>query len=77
MFIYLNPQSLVDGTVWEGLGSVTLFKEICHWHWALSFQDSWHSQFYLLLVDKDVSSHELLQRHAYLLATMPLTMMII
>lgn len=38
MFIYLNSQSLVDRTVWEGLGTVNLFEKIGHWLWALRFR---------------------------------------
>lgn len=29
--IYLNVWFLVSGTVWEGLGGVTLLEVVCHW----------------------------------------------
>ena len=35
--IYLNTQSPVSGTVWEGLGAVALLEEVSHWGWALKF----------------------------------------
>lgn len=30
-FRCLNPWSLFSGTVWEGLGGVTLLDKVCHW----------------------------------------------
>lgn len=30
----------VGRTVLEGLGDVTLLEELCHWVWALKFQNS-------------------------------------
>lgn len=65
-------------TQWLALGSVTLFEELCHWHWALRFQKTpgIPSSLYLLLVDKDISSRLLLQPHVYLLAAMPFAIVI-
>ena len=33
----LNSWSSVSGTLWEGLGGVTLSQELCHWGWTLRF----------------------------------------
>lgn len=46
--IYLNSWSPVGETVWERLGYMVLFGEICHWRQMLGFQKStqwpYHSQ---------------------------------
>lgn len=34
--MYLNPGSPDGGAVWEGLGSMALVEEDCHWGRALS-----------------------------------------
>ena len=49
----LNSWIPVGGTVWEGLGGVALFEEVCHWEWALKFPVC---SLYLLLVVQDVNS---------------------
>ena len=36
--IYLNTWSPVGRTVLEGLESMALLEEVCHWGWALRFQ---------------------------------------
>jgi hypothetical protein len=36
--ICLNAWLSVGGTVWEGLGGVAFWKEVCHRGWALKFQ---------------------------------------
>ena len=38
--ICLDTWSSVGRTVWEGLGGVVLLKKLCHWRWALRFQNS-------------------------------------
>jgi hypothetical protein len=38
LIYYLNTQSQVGGTIWEGLGSVAILEEVCPWGWALRFQ---------------------------------------
>jgi hypothetical protein len=40
MLIYLNAWSPVGGTVWEGLGDVALFEEICDWGAGWCFEVS-------------------------------------
>lgn len=35
---YLNVWFTVDGTVWEGVGGVAPWGEVCHCSWALMFQ---------------------------------------
>ena len=50
MIIYLNVWSLVDGTVWKGLGGIALIDEVRHWGEDLRFQKlKYHSQFSLSL----------------------------
>jgi hypothetical protein len=34
-----NAWSPTGGTVWEGLRGVSLLEEVCHWGWALWFQE--------------------------------------
>jgi hypothetical protein len=37
VFEFLTP---VGGSVWERLGSVGCLEEVCHWEWALKFQQA-------------------------------------
>ena len=37
-FKYLNVWCPVGGTVWKGLGGMTLLEEVCHSGWGLKFQ---------------------------------------
>lgn len=59
-FIYLTACFLVIGTVWEGLGGMSLFKELCPWGWTLRYQKihfiSGLSTSLLLLEDQDICS---------------------
>lgn len=52
----LNTWSLIDGTVWIGLGSMTLSEKVRNWRQALRVQRFRPSQFVLclLIVIKDV-----------------------
>ena len=36
----LNIWFLLCGTIWEGLGGVTLLGEACHWGWTFRLQKS-------------------------------------
>ena len=64
-FRFLNTCSSVGGTVWEGLGVMTLLKEVCYWVWALIFQKANPLPvflfFYHLHEDQDGSSQLQLQ----------------
>lgn len=55
-----------SGNVWEGLGGVTLTKEVCHQDYLC-----------LTLVNQDVSSQLLLQCHVCLPAPILIAMMVI
>jgi hypothetical protein len=77
-FRCLNAWSLFSGTVWEGLGGVTLLDKICHWGLALEYLKAM-----LFLVSflpnacgSDVSSQQLLQHYACLPAAMVLDKMV-
>lgn len=36
--LYLDTRSPIRGTVFEGLGSMVLLREVCHWKWVWSFK---------------------------------------
>ena len=55
-FKYFNAWFPVGGAAGEGLGGVTLLEKVCYWGLAGELQKT----FFLLLTDKDVSSHPLL-----------------
>lgn len=40
----LNACPMIGGTVWEGLGGVTLLEKVCPWGWALRLKGPRHSQ---------------------------------
>lgn len=75
-FPYLNAWSPIDGTAWEGWGSVALLEEV--WHWPVGFESSKAhtipcvcspslpstTGLGLKLVGQHVSSQILLQHHA-------------
>lgn len=41
---YLNALVKVGVSVWEGLGGVSLSKEVCHWGWCWGFKNPHHLQ---------------------------------
>jgi hypothetical protein len=75
-----NSWSSVDGTIWEGLGSMALLEKMCHWRWALKskkYRPSPVNSLSLIHVDNDMSSQMLLQCHSCLPAIMLPTVMVI
>lgn len=68
-FICLNTQSLVVGTVWEGLDIQPCWRKSVSARGLCDFKNLWHSQIHLFLpcvCGWDVSSQMLLWYYAYL-----------